>query len=52
MQLEVRRTNNHPGVVANYFIDCVQNVGGTACVIHGDMGAENEDCCCAMLSMT
>ena len=33
--------NNHPGVVASYFISCVQNVGGTACVIRGDMGTES-----------
>ncbi|XP_073254905.1 uncharacterized protein [Porites lutea] len=41
MWLEVGRTNNHPGVVASYFINCVQNVGGTASVIRGDMGTEN-----------
>lgn len=41
MWLEVGHTYNHPGVVASYFIDCVQNVGGTACVIRGDMGTEN-----------
>ena len=29
MWLEVGRTNNHPGVVASYFINC------------GDMGTEN-----------
>ena len=41
MWLKVGRTNNHPGVVARYFIDCAENVGGTACVICGDMGTEN-----------
>ena len=41
MWLKVGRTNNHPGVVARYFIDCAENVGGTACVIRGDMGTEN-----------
>ncbi|XP_066019552.1 uncharacterized protein [Pocillopora verrucosa] len=34
-------TNNHPGVVASYFINCVQNFGGTASVIRGDMGTES-----------
>ena len=38
--LVVGRMNNHPSVVANYFIDCVHNVGCT-CVIRGDMGTEN-----------
>ncbi|XP_068737084.1 uncharacterized protein [Montipora capricornis] len=41
MWLEVGRTNNHPGIVARYFLDCVQNVGGTARVIRGDFGTEN-----------
>ena len=42
MWLEVGRTNNYPGVIASYFIDCVQNVSGTtAHVIRGDMGIEN-----------
>ena len=41
MWLEVGRTNNHPGVIANYFLNCVQQVGGTARVIRGDMGTEN-----------
>ena len=41
MWLEVGCTNNHPGIVASYFINCVQNVGGTASVIRGDMGTEN-----------
>ena len=37
MWLEVGRTNNHPGVIANYFLNCVQRIGGTARVIRGDM---------------
>lgn len=41
MWLEVGRTNNHPGVIANYFLNCVQSVSGTATVIRGDMGTEN-----------
>ena len=41
MWLEVGRTNNHPGVIANYFLNCIQQVGGTARVIRGDMGTEN-----------
>ena len=41
MWLEVGHTNNYPGVVASYFINCVQHVGGTASVIRGDMGTEN-----------
>ena len=35
------RTNNHPGVVANYFLNCLQNLGCTASVIRADMGTEN-----------
>ena len=35
MWLEVGHTNNHPGVIANYFLNCVQQVGGTARVIRG-----------------
>ncbi|XP_032219840.1 uncharacterized protein LOC116603023 [Nematostella vectensis] len=41
MWLEVGRTNNHPGVVASYFLDCVESVGGTARIVRGDMGTEN-----------
>ena len=41
MWLEIGRTNNHPGVVASYFNNCVEHVGGTASVIRGDMGTEN-----------
>lgn len=41
MWLEVERTNNHPGVIANYFLNCVQKIGGTASVLRGDMGTEN-----------
>lgn len=41
MWLEVGRTNNHPGVTARYFLDCVHSCGGTASVIRADMGTEN-----------
>ena len=41
MWLEVGHTNNHPGVIANYFLNCIQQVGGTARVIRDDMGTEN-----------
>lgn len=41
MWLEVGSTNNDPRVVANYFLDCVKQVGGTATVVCADYGTEN-----------
>ena len=41
MWLEVASTNNHPGVIAKYFIDCIQEVGGVASVVRADNGTEN-----------
>ena len=41
MWLQVGRTNNHPGVIANYFLDCVESCRGTALIIRADMGTEN-----------
>ncbi|EDO37933.1 predicted protein [Nematostella vectensis] len=41
MWLEVGRTNNHSGVVASYFLDCVESVRGTARIVRRDMGTEN-----------
>ena len=41
MWLQVGRTNNHPGVIAGYFLDCVEKIEGTASVIRADMGTEN-----------
>lgn len=41
MWLEVACTNNHPGVIARHFLDCVKEVGGTASVVRADNGTEN-----------
>ena len=41
MWLQVGRTNNHPGVIANYFLDCVESCRATALIIRADMGTEN-----------
>ena len=41
MWLEVGPTNNNSGVVANYFISSVKQIGGTATVIRADYGTEN-----------
>ena len=41
MRLEVGATNNDPRVVANYFLHCVKQVGGTARVVRADYGTEN-----------
>lgn len=39
--LDVASTNNDPKVVAQYFVDCVRQIGGTARVIRADCGTEN-----------
>lgn len=36
MWLEVGPTNNYPSVIAHYFVDCVQQIGGTPRVIRAD----------------
>ena len=41
MWLQVASTNNHPGVIASYFLNCVQEGGGTARVVRADNGTEN-----------
>ena len=41
MWLEVSSTNNHPGVVARYYVDCVKQVGGAARIVRADCGTEN-----------
>ena len=41
MWLEVSSRNNDPAVVAQYFTDCVKQLGGTARVIRADCGTEN-----------
>lgn len=39
--LEVSSTNSDPRVVAQYYLDCVKHLGGTARIIRGDRGTEN-----------
>ena len=41
MWLEVGSTNSDSRVVANYFVGCVRQVGGTATVVRADYGTEN-----------
>lgn len=41
MWLEVGPTNNYPSVIAQYFVDCVQQIGGTPRVIRADDETEN-----------
>ena len=35
MWLEVGPSNNNPGIIAQYYIDCMQQMGGTARIIVG-----------------
>lgn len=39
--LEVSHTNNDPCVVGNYFVECVEQIGGAPVVVRGDCGTEN-----------
>ena len=39
--LEVGQSNNDPKVVAQYFVDYMKTIGGTASRIRGDCGTEN-----------
>ena len=39
--LEVGQSKNDLQIVAQYFVDCVRRIGGTACRIRGDCGTEN-----------
>lgn len=41
MWLEVGPSNNDPSIIAQYFIDCIRQIGGTARVIRADGGTEN-----------
>ena len=41
MWLEVDPSNNNPGVIAHYYIDCVEQMGGAARIIRADCGTEN-----------
>jgi len=41
MWLEVRSMNSDSRVVANYFVGCIRQVGGTARVVRADYGTEN-----------
>ncbi len=41
MWLEVGPSNNNPCIIARYYIDCVQQMGGTARIIRADCGTEN-----------
>ena len=39
--LEVASSNNDPRIIAQYFLDYVRQLGGTACIVRGDRGTEN-----------
>jgi len=39
--LEVASSNNDPRIVAQYYLDCVRQLGGTACIVRGDRVTEN-----------
>ena len=39
--LEVASSNNDPCIVAQYYLDCVRQIEGTARVVRGDRGTEN-----------
>jgi len=39
--LEVAHTNNDPCVVGNYFVECVEQIGGAPIAVRGDCGTEN-----------
>ena len=39
--LEVASSNNDPKIVAQYYLDCVRQLGATARIILGDRGTEN-----------
>ena len=41
MWLEVGPSNNDPSVIAQYFVDTIRQIGGTAKIIRGDGGREN-----------
>ena len=39
--LEVASSNNDPRIIAQYYLDCVRQLGGTARIVRGDRGTEN-----------
>lgn len=39
--LEVASSSNDPRIVAQYYLDCVRQLGGTAYIVQGDRGTEN-----------
>lgn len=39
--LEVASSNNDPKIVAQFYLDCVRQLGATARIIRGDRGTEN-----------
>lgn len=41
MWLEVGTTNNDSRVIAQYFLDCVKQIGGTSSIVRADYGTEN-----------
>ena len=41
MWLEVGPSNNDPSIIAQYFVDCVRQIGGTPRMIRADCGTEN-----------
>ena len=41
MWLEVGASNNNPSIIAQYFVDCVRQIGGTPKMIRADCGTES-----------
>ena len=39
--LEVGCTNNNPKIIANYFTDCIRQIGGVPRIVRADAGTEN-----------
>lgn len=39
--LQAYRTNNDPTIIAGYYLQAVQSLGGTARIVRADMGTEN-----------
>ncbi len=39
--LHVGQSNNDPRIIAQYFVDYIRSIGGTACRIRADCGTEN-----------
>ena len=46
MWLEVGPSNNDPSIIAQCFVDCVRQIGGTPRIIRADCGTENTYAAC------